>query len=141
MIDIESQVFRAVLFAVTPALTEMGVQNVQNHVANEYVKGPAFFPHVSVVETNNVSDTDTQTSSCGENFAAVTYEVNVYSNKQIGRKRECKSLMAIIDEVMLDHGFTRVSLENVPNLLDATVYRMVGRYTALVSRDEILYRR
>ena len=31
--------------------------------------------------------------------------------------------------------------EPIPNLEDATIYRMVGRYTAVVSTDKEIYRR
>ena len=141
MIDIESQIYRAVLEGVTPTLETLGVQYPANHVANDYVKQPPVFPHVSVCEVNNATERQTQTSSSSENHALLTYEVSTYSNKQIGRKTECKALAKAADEVMLRLGFTRVSLEPVPNLLDATVYRIVGRYTVLVSKDEILYRR
>ncbi len=140
MIDIESQVYRAVLAGLTPTLSELGHDDPSRHVTSDYVKQPAVFPHVSVVEINNSTETRTQ-STTGENHAALTYEVSSYSNKQIGRKTECKALAKAADEAMLRLGFTRISLEPVPNLLDATVHRIVGRYTALVSKDEILYRR
>jgi len=38
-------------------------------------------------------------------------------------------------------GFTRIVLNPVPDMNDATIYRMVARYRAVVSRDEIIYRR
>jgi len=31
--------------------------------------------------------------------------------------------------------------EPIPNIEDATIYRMVGRYTAVVSTDKVIYRR
>jgi hypothetical protein len=74
-------------------------------------------------------------------FAAVTYEVNVYSNKQTGKKTECKNIAAVVDEILLAMNFTRSMLEPVPNMADATIYRMTGRYTAVISKDKKLYRR
>jgi len=38
-------------------------------------------------------------------------------------------------------GFTRTLKESIPNLENATIYRMIGRYTAVVSADERIYRR
>jgi hypothetical protein len=69
------------------------------------------------------------------------YEVNVYSNKTIGKKSECKEIAAIIDEQMLALGFARTMLQPIPNLDDATIYRMVGRYSAIISKDKLLFRR
>lgn len=141
MIDIEAQVYRAVLSSVTPVLSTLGIAHPGKHVVNDYVKQPPVFPHVSVVEINNVTDASRQSSSSDEKFSILTYEVNVYSNKQIGRKAECKVLADAVDKTLLQLGFTRKSLEPFPNFMDATVFRMVGRYTVLVSEDETLYRR
>jgi hypothetical protein len=141
MIDIEPQVYAKVLAGVTPTLAEMGINDAPRHVCNEYVNAPAVFPHISITEIGNTSDPGTRSTSDTEEYAAVTYQVEICSNKRNGRKAECKRLAAAIDEVLLGLGFTRKSLDSFPNLLDATVYRIVGRYTALVSKDEVLYRR
>ena len=75
-----------------------------------------------------------------ENHAGLMYEVNVYSNKT-GKKSECKSIFKMIDEEFASMGFTRILKEPIPNIEDATIYRMVGRYTAVVSTDKVIYRR
>ena len=72
---------------------------------------------------------------------AVTYEVNVYSNKTSGKKAECKALAAFIDERLLELNFTRTMLEPVPNQDEATIYRMLGRYRAVISKNKTIYRR
>jgi hypothetical protein len=69
------------------------------------------------------------------------YEVNVYSNKTVGKKSECIEIIALIDEEMLAMGFSRITLTPVPNENDSTIYRMVGRYRAVVSSDHIIFRR
>ena len=61
-------------------------------------------------------------------MAQVMFEVNVYSNKAEGRKSECKSIMAAIDEVLFKMNFKRMALTPVPNMEDATIYRLVARY-------------
>ena len=37
--------------------------------------------------------------------------------------------------------FTRTMLEPVPNQDDATIYRMLGRYRAVISKEKTIYRR
>jgi hypothetical protein len=69
------------------------------------------------------------------------YEVNVYSNKTKGKKSECKAIAALIDNELATLGFSRTMLQPIPNMDDATIYRMTGRYTAVISKDKKLYRR
>ena len=38
-------------------------------------------------------------------------------------------------------GFRRTVLRPIPNLYDATIYRMVARYTGVVSKDKIICRK
>lgn len=134
MIDIENEVF-------TKVATPVREQYPNAFVSGEYVKTPPDFPAVSVVEMNNLPYERTQTTESVENHATVTYEVNVYSNLTKGKKAECKAIIALIDTVMAALGFTRIMLNPVPDMNDATIYRMVARYRAVVSRDEIIYRR
>ena len=37
-------------------------------------------------------------------------------------------------------GFTRIFMNPVPNLESATVYRLVARYRAVVSKEKVIYR-
>ena len=75
------------------------------------------------------------------NHARLMYEVNVYSNKQIGKKSECKAIFKVIDDEFATMGFTRILKEPISNLEDATIYRLAGRYTAVVSKNKEIYRR
>ena len=76
-----------------------------------------------------------------ENHAEVMYELNVYSNKAKGKKAECKEIAAFIDSKMSALGFTRIMLTPIPNMDDATIYRMTGRYKALISKNNEIFRR
>jgi len=38
-------------------------------------------------------------------------------------------------------GFTRTVKTAIPNLENATIYRMVGRYKAVVSKNKTIFRR
>lgn len=134
MIDIENEVFNAVA-------TDVRAEYPDIYMVGEYVKTPPKFPCVSLVEMDNQSYQRTEDSSSSENHVSVMYEVNIYSNKTVGKKMECKAIAALIDERMLALGFARTMLQPIPNLDDATIYRMVGRYSAVISKDKVLYRR
>ena len=134
MIDVESSIFDNIAKAVRAEYPKI-------FIAGEYVKVPSKFPCVTLMEMDNQSYQRTEDSGSGENHVSVMYEVNVYSNKSVGKKSECKAIAALIDEQMLALGFARTMLQPIPNLDDATIYRMVGRYSAIISKDKAIYRR
>lgn len=131
MIDIENEVVSRISAALHKG----------TYVTGEYVSAPAVFPHVSVVEMDNYTLKATQTQELTENHAVLTYEINIYSNLKNGKKAQCKALAAAADTAMQKMGFTRISLQPVQNILDGTIYRMTGRYTAAVATDKTIYRR
>lgn len=100
-------------------------------IASEYVRKPSQFPHISIVESDNYMFTEGLDSSDTERYSTTVYEINVYSNKTSGKKAECKKIMQIIDSIMYRLNFVRTALTPVPNLEDATIYRIIGRYTAV----------
>ena len=134
MIDIENQVFSRI--ATRLRETFKGI-----YVTGEYVKTPSSFPAVSLIEMDNAPLRRTQTSDSVENHAELMYESNVYSNKAAGKKTECKKIAGVVDEEMAAMGFTRTMLNPIPNMDDATIYRILGRYKAVVSTENVLYRR
>lgn len=134
MIDIENEVFNSVA-------TDVRAKYPDIYMVGEYVKTPPRFPCVSLVEMDNQSYQSTEDSGSVENHASLMYEVNIYSNKTKGKKAECKAIAALVDERMLALGFIRTMLQPIPNLDDATIYRMVGRYSAIVSKNKVIYRR
>ena len=134
MIDIETQVYNAVSTALSTAHSGIWV-------TGEYVPVPPKFPCVMLMEMSNVPYRRTQDTTGMENHAVIMYEIDVYSNKKTGKKSECKGIAATVDGVMAGLGFTRMMLKPVPNLADSTIYRMTGRYEAIVGNDETIYRR
>ena len=134
MINIESIVFDRVVTRVREKFPDI-------FMTGEYVNSPPSFPAASLVEMDNSTRIETIDSGSNENHVNVMYEVNVYSNKSYGKKTECREILALIDEEMLAMGFSRVTLTQVPNEYDSTIYRMVGRYRACVSADNKIYRR
>ena len=134
MINIENEIFNIVSTKVRDVVDDV-------YMSGEYVKAPPYFPAVSLMEMDNAPYTNTRTSSETENHSVLMYEVNVYSNKKTGKKSECKKIIAIIDEAMSEMGFTRTMLQPLPNMDDATIYRITARYTAIVSKEKMIFRR
>ena len=131
MIDLENDVFDTV--ATVLRSTFPGI-----YCTGEYVPAPPRVPAVSIVEADNRVVENMRTRRI-ENASAVMYEVNVYSNKASGKKSEAKAIAATLDEVFASIGFTRTLRNQVPNLNDATIYRVVCRYEAIVDKDLWIY--
>lgn len=133
MIDIENAVFTKVKSALTKKFSNITVESVTTY-------SPSKFPFVCLEETDNYAYRNSRDSGSNENHAVVVFEVNAYSNKTSKRKTECKAMIATVDEVMGELGFTRNSKTPI-NLDDATKYRIFARYTAVVSKNNTIYRR
>ena len=106
-------------------------------VTGEYTPIPDRFPCVFIEESDNYT-ISLDGSNKGE-VSAVTFEINVFSNLQNGRKSQCKAIIKTIDDYMTVRGFTRTVCRPIQNI-DPVVYRMLGRYEASVFNDTI-YRR
>lgn len=133
MIDVESQIYTPIAEALRAAFRGISV-------SGDYTLAPSSFPHVSIVEQDNYLSLAHVDSGDTENVATLMYQVDVYSNKGIGRKTEARSIMKVIDDLMYKKNFTRLSLNPVPNMEDTTIYRLTGRYRAETD-GTTLYRR
>ena len=133
MIDVENQVYTAVATALRTAHDGIGVSGVENYA-------PTKFPFVSFVEADNYSDLATRDSASSENHVNVMYEVNIFSNKKDGKKAEAKAIEATIDGVMDGLNFSKTSSTPI-NEGDGSRYRKVVRYVAVVSKNNVIYRR
>ena len=134
MVNVENDVFNIVSIAVKKVYPDL-------YISGEYVKSPPKFPAVSLVEADNSAYTRTQTNESVENHAELLYEVDIYSNKTSGKKSECKAIATLIDNELAALGFSRVMLQPIPNMDDATIYRIKGRYRAVASKDNMIFRR
>jgi hypothetical protein len=127
VIDIENDVFDTVA-------TELRSKHRGILVSGEYVDAPAKFPAVTIVEADNRIYERMRTRKI-ENAVYVMYEVQVFSNKASGKKEEAKAIADTVDQVFESRGFTRTMRNKVANLKDATIYRLVCRYEAIVGEN------
>jgi len=131
VIDLENDIFSKVATTLREAFDGIAVYG-------EYIDVPAKFPCVTLVEADNRVNQSMRTINI-ENAVNVMYEMNVFSNKTSGKKAEAKAIATKADEVMETIGFTRTFREQIPNLNDATIYRMVCRYEAVIDKDFWIY--
>lgn len=129
MIDIENLIFNRIATILRSNYSPISVYG-------EFVRAPAIFPCVTIEEKDNFTYERTQTDT--ENHVSVMYEVNVYSNLTKRKKSQCKAIFGLIDNEMQLMGFTRVMVDTFP---DEDIYRMIGRFRAVVSNGHKIYRR
>lgn len=133
MIDKENEVYTRVRERVLETFPDASVDGTYQPV-------PSGFPHVSIYQNDSYTPNEYLDSATYAKFEAVMFEVQVYSNKTGTKKQECKRLMDIIDTVMQEMNMRRSSLVPVPNLNDASIYRLTARYEGLIDADGF-YRR
>ena len=128
MTNIENDVFTAVATAAREEFPDI-------YIVGEYLPIPASFPAVMLYEADNYVIREGSTIRI-DDFVRVMYSVSVFSNKSSGKKSEAKAIADFIDEQMRSLGFTRTMRMQVPNLADATIYRLESRYEAVVGDGE-----
>ena len=131
MIDCENEVYTRIARVLRDKFPGI-------NIAGEYVNAPSSFPHVSITQSDNSVVSEQMTGSA--EMAQVMFEINIYSNKADGRKTECKAIAKAIDDVMFRMNFKRMALTPIPNMEDATIYRIVARYRAMTD-GKYFYRR
>ena len=134
MINIEDEILSLIATALRAAFDGI-------YVSGEYVSQPPQFPAVFIVEMDNTVYLPGRDSSGIENFADVMYQVDVYSNLNLGKKAQAKTIIGMIDVLMAVNGFTRTFLNPVQNMNDPAIYRITARYSAVVGKDKVIYNR
>ena len=131
MIDIENQVYTLLRNALVSAYPDI-------FVTSEPTAVPAKPLAVSVVQMDNYTSWGMQDNSGRERFAVAMFQVDVYSNKQSGKKSQCKEVMGVIDSLLFEKNFSRMSLTPAP-MENTGYYRLTARYRAETD-GENLYR-
>lgn len=128
VIDKENEIFTAIRNAVKEKYPEV-------LLSSSYVRSPASFPYVSVIQIDSYEPKKYIDSSRKELFATLAFQIDVYSDDESRKKSICKSIMQTIDNTLRQMNFRRESLSAVPNMADATIYRLTARYTVTASED------
>jgi hypothetical protein len=134
MIDVNNEVF-------TSVATSVRGKHTGATVTGEYTRKPSKFPAVTLDEIQNVMVDRLEDSSNAENFAGVTYRLQVFSNKRTGKKAEAREIFATADAEMRRMGFRRVTYTTTPEIYDSTIYNISATYEAVVSSAGYVYTR
>lgn len=111
------------------------------YVSSEYAPVPGSFPAVSIVQSSNVEDPGTVSSADEEEYAAVTWTVQVaHPSKQRGR-RTVREIVSLVSDEMRRRNMGRTTCMPVDNADDPSICRMVARFTGVVRADGTTYRR
>ena len=134
MIDKLNEIF-------TSVATSVRNKHTGTTVTGEYTRKPSKFPAVTLDEIQNVVVERLEDSSNAENFAGVTYRLQVFSNKRTGKKAEAREIFATADAEMRRMGFRRKTYTTTPEIYDSTIYNITATYEAVVSAAGYVYTR
>lgn len=125
MIDFNNEIFTTVATAVRD-------KHITTTVTGEYTRRPSKFPAVTLDETANIMVDRLEDSSNEERYAGVTYRLQVFSNKQNGKKAEARAIFATADAEMRRMGFRRVSYLTTPETYSSTIYEIRATYEGVI---------
>ena len=134
MIDFENEIFTAVATAVRASHSGTSIKS-------EYVRSPASFPTVALSEIDNVNVDALIDSSGAEKYAGLGYRLQVFSNKESGKKTEAKAIFKTADEILCGMGFRRRSYSTTPEIYNSTIFSITATYEAIADINGVLYRR
>lgn len=132
MISIHNEVFDRLTTALQNADANIQTSSV-------YTNSPTHYPFVSIEQIEN--DVYEQGIDCCEieNFANIAFEINCYAQGNT-RMSDCYKLLEVADNFMKSIGFMRESITPMQDQ-NETTYRIIGRYSGVVSKDHKVYRR
>ena len=110
-------------------------------VTGEYTRQPSKFPAVTLDEIENVAVENLLDSSRQENFSALSYRMQVFSNKESGKKAEARKIFVTADQEMRQLGFRRISYTTTPEIYESTIYSVTAIYEAIVGSNGVIYKR
>ena len=131
MIDCESTIFQMCADAFR-------AEYPNGFITPEYVAQPPMFPAVMVQTMSNTIVQRAVDNGSVENAANVMVQVDIYSNRNSGKKAQAKAIAELIDEQLKSRRFERTHMNPVPNFNDATIYRITARYERQITDQETI---
>lgn len=132
MINNASEIFTRTTTALKEADSQVQTSSV-------YKNAPSSYPFVSIEMIGNDVYERGRDSKGIENFAVITYELNVICNGNTRMSRAWK-LLEVADNLLKSIGFVRVQSRPIQDQ-NETLYRIVARYEGVVSSDLKVYGR
>lgn len=131
MINIFNELYTKMCQALTSYDTSIKTASVHINI-------PSSYPFVSLEEINS-ADYERGSDCRVENFDLNEYEVNIYTKSPLA-KSKADEIFNVIDDLFHELGFVRQSKNPFQNT-DETLYLIVVRYSCVVSRNKVIYRR
>lgn len=130
MIDFETTIFNKVHAVVVPLCAK-------NKFVSKQIVSVTAFPAASLIEMDNYTIRDRQSSTPVENFARITYQLDVFAQT----KKDCRTVFAAADGAMIALNFSRMSGRYIDNPNNTDVFRYTARYEAEIDPNGNIYRR
>ena len=134
MIDHLNEIF-------TLVATRLREEHAPITVTGEYTRQPSKFPTVTLDEIENLTVARLEDSEGAEKYSALTYRLQVFSNKQSGKKAEARAIFNTANSVLYNLGFRRVTYTTTPEIYESTIYSITATYEAIASVDGTIYKR
>ena len=132
MIDISNEIY-------TDLSKALALYDTNIETAGVYQNAPSHYPFVSFEEIDN-SIYENGMDCCEiENFVNVDYEINIYTQNK-DKKSKGDKIANVVDTLLKSKGLVRIT-RNILQDTNETTYRIVMRYSGVVSKDHIVYRR
>jgi hypothetical protein len=107
-------------------------------VIGEYVKTPTKFPTVTIDEISNIP---IHLDSAKVNkYADVVYRVQVFSNKENGKRAEARQIYASVDEKLMELGLFAKSFTTTPAIYNSEIYSITSTYGGIIGENGVVYR-
>lgn len=135
MIEVEETLFT---YLSTKIKEKFGEKYPEMRIYNEVIKVTPSFPTIFINEISNVVCEETKDNVSIENSVLVGYQVEVFTIGDF-KKKVAKEIFNYIDELLIEQNFMRIFNEQVSNLEDTNIYRIIGRYNAIIGKDNIIY--
>ena len=131
MIDYSNEIFNAVAKHLRSLYK--GIQ-----VKGEYVSTPAKFPTVTIDEISNIpTELDSATTN---KYADVVYRVQVFSNKENGKRAEAREIYKAVDDKLMELGLIAKTFTTTPAIYNSEIYSITATYGGIISGDGVIYR-
>ena len=134
MIDYLNEIF-------TSVATKMREEHPGITMTGEYTRQPSKFPTATLDEIENVTVDRLEDSSAAERFSGLTYRLQVFSNKQSGKKAEARAIFATANGVLRSLGFRRITYSTTPEIYESTIYSITATYEAIADVNGTIYKR
>ena len=134
MIDYLNEIF-------TGVATKVREEHPGITITGEYTRQPSKFPTATLDEIENVTVDSLEDSSSDETFSGLTYRLQVFSNKQSGKKAEARAIFATADYVLRGLGFRRMTYSTTPEIYESTIYSITATYEAIADVNGTIYKR